>query len=303
MKVHERLRWIRGAALAVSALVMTSPMVSPVLAAGREVIDDAGDVVALSQPAQRVVTLAPHAAELVAAAGGLPALIGVSQGSDFPPAVSELPRLASYHGPNLEALLKARPDLIVAWGSGLSDEMHERLTALGMPVFVSEPATLDDVLSNIVRLGTLLGTRDIADKHVAMLAARIEQLESTRDSAPLPVFFQLGESPMTTLGGNHLVNELIRRCGGEPLLTDSPAVVPQINREALWLAEPHLILHPVAKGSARREWIAAWRAKAGPLSEVALAGLNPDLISRPGPRSVEAMAEVCAAIAKVQVSG
>lgn len=302
MKVHERLRWIRGAAQAVSVLVMTLLMASPAQAAGREVIDDAGDVVMLSQPAQRVVTLAPHAAELVAAAGGLPALIGVSQGSDHPPAVSELPRLASYHGPNLEALLSARPDLIVAWGSGLSDEMHERLTTLGMPVFVSEPATLDDVLSNIARLGTLLGTRDIADKHVTTLAARIEQLERSRDSAPLPVFFQLGESPMTTLGGNHLVNELIRRCGGEPLLTDSPAVVPQINREALWLARPRLILHPVAKGPAREEWIAAWRADEGPLSEVALAGLTPDLISRPGPRSVEAMAEVCAAIAKVQAS-
>ena len=80
MKVHERLRWIRGAAQAVLVLVMTLLMALPALAAGREVIDDAGDVVALSQPAQRVVTLAPHAAELVAAAGGLPALIGVSQG-------------------------------------------------------------------------------------------------------------------------------------------------------------------------------------------------------------------------------
>ncbi|NVN54940.1 ABC transporter substrate-binding protein [bacterium Scap17] len=305
MKTHKGLQCVQGLAGKVVALIMACAMAQPILAAPLVVRDDAGEVVTLSQPAQRVVTLAPHAAELVAAAGGLPVLIGVSQGSDFPPAVRELPRLASYHGPDLEALLSARPDLIVAWGSGLSDEMHERLATLGMSVFVSEPRTLGDVLTNIARLGALLGTQDIADKRVAALQTRIDQLESeahVQGIAPLPVFFQLGESPTTTLGGNHLVNELIRRCGGEPLLTDSPAVVPQITREALWLASPQLILHPVAQGQARRDWVAAWRADAGPLSRVALAGLNPDLISRPGPRSVEAMAEVCAAIAKVQAA-
>lgn len=282
----------------LSALLLTA-MPSLAWAASLSVVDDGGETVTLSRPAHRVVTLAPHAAELVAAAGGLAHLVAVSQGSDYPPQVKTLPRVASYQGPNLEAVLAARPALIVAWGSGLSAEMQARLAALGLTTFLSEPRTLAQVLSNIERLGVLMGTRSEAEAYAARLEKRIRHLEA-RDGmegdAPLPVFFQLGESPMTTLAGGHLVNELIRRCGGEPLLSDAPTVVPQIRREALWLAGPRLILHPVAAGVPRERWKAAWRARGGPLASVALVGLDPDPVSRPGPRSVEAMAQICHAI-------
>lgn len=307
MKEAETSQYLSAASakrLAWCICLWVSLGISPVLAASPvTAIDDSGKHVTLPQAAKRVVTLAPHAAELVVAAGGLASLVGVSQGSDYPPSIVQLPRVASYQGPDLEAVLTANPSLIVAWGSGLSEEMRGRLAALGLAVFISEPRTLEDVLSNITRLGQLMGTQAEADRQVAELKAHIDQLESHSLAAggePLPVFFMLGDSPMTTLAGGHLVNELIRRCGGEPLLADAPTLVPQIRRESLWLAKPRLILHPAAAGSARQRWKAEWRARGGPLASVALAGLDPDLISRPGPRSVEAMAEVCAAIAKVR---
>ncbi|WP_158772953.1 ABC transporter substrate-binding protein [Cobetia sp. L2A1] len=294
----------RRLVLGMACLLISLGAALPVLAASAvTAIDDSGKRITLPYAAQRVVTLAPHAVELVAAAGGLSSLVGVSQGSDYPLSIAQLPRVASYQGPDLEAVLAAKPSLIVAWGSGLSAEMRARLSALGLVVFISEPRTLADVLSNITRLGQLMGTQAEADKRVAALATRIDQLEGHSRAAggePLPVFFMLGDSPMTTLAGGHLVNELIRRCGGEPLLADAPTLVPQIRREALWLAQPHLILHPVVAGAPRQRWEEEWRARSGSLASVALAGLDPDLISRPGPRSIEAMAEVCAAIAKVR---
>jgi iron complex transport system substrate-binding protein len=48
------------------------------------VIDDSGRRVTLPAPAKRIVSLAPHATELLFVAGAGNKVIGVSSGSDYP---------------------------------------------------------------------------------------------------------------------------------------------------------------------------------------------------------------------------
>src|SRR5690606_7036341 len=106
-------------------------------AAAVSVIDDAGATITLEQPARRIVTLSPHAAELVHAAGGGEYLIGVSEFSDYPPAVKTLPSLGSSAALDIERILALKPDLIVAWSSGNSARQLARLKQMGFPVYQS----------------------------------------------------------------------------------------------------------------------------------------------------------------------
>src|SRR3954471_21797860 len=78
-------------------------------------IDAGGRRIALAAPAQRIVSLAPHATELLYAAGAGDKLVAVSEYSDFPEAAKRLPRVASSSGVDLERLLALRADLVVAW--------------------------------------------------------------------------------------------------------------------------------------------------------------------------------------------
>ncbi len=83
-----------------------------------QVVDDQGRLLQLIQPAQRIVSLSPHATELIFAAGAGDKLAGVSAFSDFPPQVKALPRIGDAAHLDRESLLRLRPDLVVAWPTG-----------------------------------------------------------------------------------------------------------------------------------------------------------------------------------------
>ena len=80
------------------------------------VVDDAGDEVALPRPAQRIVSLAPHATEMLFAAGAGSGVIVVRGAhSDWPPEARALPRVADAATLDLESIVALQPDLVVAW--------------------------------------------------------------------------------------------------------------------------------------------------------------------------------------------
>ena len=98
------------------------------------VVDDSGATLRLARPAQRIVTLAPHLAETVFAAGAGDKLVGTVEFSDFPEAVKTLPKVGGYSRLDLEAIAALKPDLIIGWSSGNAPAHIEKLRALGLPV-------------------------------------------------------------------------------------------------------------------------------------------------------------------------
>lgn len=143
-----RISWLWLAAFAAS-FVSANPIT---------VKDDAGAVVRLSQPAQRIISLAPHATELLFAAGAGQKVVAVSEWSDFPAAATKLPKVSSVNGIQFEKVLALRPDLVVLWGSGQGQRDAERLRQLGLSVFLSEPRSLQAIADSLLRLGQLAGS-------------------------------------------------------------------------------------------------------------------------------------------------
>lgn len=287
--MSERLKATRIWSLCVLLLILPVGIQASPLT----VVDDAGRAVSLSAPAKRVLALAPHAVEMLYTVGAGETLIGVIEGSDYPEAARALPRVGSYRGISLEAVLVRNPDLVVVWGSGTPQSLVERLAALNVPVYRSEPRQLLSVAKGLRDLGKLTGHGEEGEWAASSLMSRLEMLKQSLGDPPR-VFYQLGDNPLTTLSGGHIVTEVIRHCGGKPLFDDKPVLVPQIGNEALIEARPEVIL------SAQRndDWKRAWqRWELLPAVEnQRLYNLSPDLISRPGPRIVEAVKEVCEAI-------
>lgn len=280
-----------------SLCMLLLAMTTEIEAAALTVVDDAGSIVNLEAPAKRVVALAPHAVEMLYAVDAGDTLVGVIEGSDYPEAAKTLPRVGSYRGIALEAVVARNPDLVVVWGSGTPQALIERLVALDVPVYRSEPRKLSSVAKGLRDLGRLTGHEGRGEIAASNLTSRLAASQQMLSNPPR-VFYQLGSNPLTTLSGGHIVTEVIRHCGGKPLFADKPVLVPQIGNEALIEARPEVILSAKRQDDWKRAW-QRWKLLPAVKNE-RLYSLNPDLISRPGPRIVEAVEEVCEALSADQ---
>ena len=106
-----------------------------------DVVDDAGVMHHMTQPAQRIVTLMPHGSELLFEVGAGAQIVGTVQYSDYPPAALAIPQVGGYSGINIEAIMALAPDLIVYWPEGNNQREIERLRQLGFKLFASDPVT------------------------------------------------------------------------------------------------------------------------------------------------------------------
>lgn len=276
-------------ALVCGLLLTASP-----LRAAVAVTDDAGRRVLLAQPAKRIVSLSPHATELLFAAGAGARVVGAVSYSDFPAAAARLPRVGDAHALDLERIVALRPDLVVAWLTGNSRQQVDRLTASGIPVFFSDPHVAEDVATSLARLGELAGTVDAARAVAARFGNELQRLSRRyRGAQPVSVFYEIWHTPPMTLNGRHFVSDILARCGARNVFADVPALTPTVSLEAVIAAAPQVI----ATG-AGAEALAFWRgrleipaARNGHLCEVDATRMH-----RAGPRLVEAAAQLCGCI-------
>ncbi len=259
------------------------------------VTDDYGREVRLTAPAQRVVSLAPHLTELMYAAGAGARLVGALEYSDYPPEARKLPRVGSEAAIDLEALVALRPDLVIAWPNAGSSRAVERIAALGIPVFRSEPRALEDIARTMETLGRLAGSGAAA--FAAAQAFREHAARIERDYAHRPkvrVFYQVWDRPLITVNGDHVISKAMRLCGGENVLAALPALAPEIDRELVLRADPEAIVASGADG-ARPAWLDDWKAFPALVAvrQANLYAIRPELLQRHTPRLLEGAEELC----------
>jgi iron complex transport system substrate-binding protein len=263
------------------------------------VIDDRGKSVTLARPAQRIVALAPSLAEIAHAAGAGARLAGVSRHSDFPPAVRGLPQVGDSARVDFERIAALKPDLVLGWRSGNSPADVERLEQLGYSAYVSEPRRLTDIARHLRAIGTLAGTQAAAEKAAAEFERGIDALLFDHSfKRRVRVFYEVWRKPIMTVGGSHLISEVVTTCGGENVFASLEQLTPTIGAEALIAAKPQAIIGGAGPAEA---WLREWRAQAlGPLKAVPVFYVDPDLVQRPTPRILEGTRAVCSALEQVR---
>lgn len=290
-----------GAWRALLVLALTSTIAPPAHAV-IQVQDDTGEVVRVSEPVRRIVSLAPHITELLFAAGAGRYVVGAAEYSDFPEIAVRIPRIGGAGGVDLEGIVTLRPDLVVAWQSGNSPWSVTRLEELGVTVFRSEPRRIEDIAANIERLGTLAGTLDVAGRASAAFRRRYSELRSRYSQQKgVTVFYQIWHRPLMTVNGRHLISDVIRLCGGVNVFSSLPTLTPTINVEAVLHARPQAI---VAAGTDNSDVLDTWRQ--WPYVDAAKKGnlfLIPyNLIARQTPRVLDGAERLCAALERVRKS-
>ncbi len=260
-------------------------------AANITVTDDSGQRLQLDRPANRIISLAPHATELLFAAGAGDQVVAVSSFSDFPPQARQLPSVGSSMQLDVERIVALKPDLVIAWKSGNNARQVERLRKLGMVVFESEPRTLDDIASTLQRFGQLAGSKR---GHQSAAEAR-ERLRVLRAAyagrAPVRVFYQIWPAPLMTLNDGHIVSDALKLCGAVNVFGKLPQLAPTISREAVLTAAPDVIIASDERGEDWHRWKSLLQLRAVRLGN--LHRIDGAVMNRPGLRMLDATDDLC----------
>ncbi|MEE4175036.1 MAG: cobalamin-binding protein [Xanthomonadales bacterium] len=258
-----------------------------------ELTQHGGGTLRLEQPARRIVTLAPHLAELVFLAGAGERLVATVAYSDTPAEASELPRIGDAFRFDLERLVALEPDLVLAWDSGNPDAALAAMDRLGLPVWRTEIRDIPAMARLIEDLAsaTRLPTSPEADAVRARWAALGERYAGQR---PLRYFYQVAERPLYTINGEHLVSQALAACGGVNVFADLPTLAPQIGAEAVIAADPEILL--AGRFDPDSDPLAGWRdwPGLGAVQRDAFILLPADRINRATPRMLDALEAACA---------
>jgi iron complex transport system substrate-binding protein len=261
------------------------------------VVDDEGATVTVRAMPRRIVSLAPHATELLHALGAGGRIVAVSAASDWPREARTLPVVGDARALDLERIVALAPDLIVTWPYSAPAQLA-RLRAAGVPVFVLDAKSISDLSAQMIRLGRIVGEEARARALAAASEARIEALRARYDAAPrVDVFYQIWNAPLYTVGGRHLISQAIALCGGVNAFAAEALPAPQVSVEAVLAARPQVIVAGT-DGGRRPAWLDDWRRwKSLPaVARGQLHTVDADLLHRAGPRFVDGVEALCVAI-------
>jgi cobalamin transport system substrate-binding protein len=292
------------AVLACSTALVTTAFGAAATTGFPVTISAANGAVTLAARPTRIISLSPSATEMLFAIGAGAQVVAVDDDSDYP---KRAPRTAlSGLEPNVEAIAKYRPDLVVIDYN--PQGFAAKLEALHVPVIVDPAvANLAGSYAQIDELGVATGHRSSALAVVANMRHRIAALvaSSPHFSPPLSYYFELDQTYYSATSAT-FIGEVLRPLGMRNIADAAKGAAggyPQLSAEYILKADPSVILladticcHQSAATVARRPgWSAITAVRDG-----AVIGLNDDIASRWGPRVVDLLADVEAGLWKLK---
>ena len=248
--------------------------------------DGTGQTVTIPHEIRKVVTLTPHAAELAYSAGAGSKLVGVTQESDYPEPVKSLPKIGSYVQINLEAIIKLKPDLVIAWQDGGQASLIQALRQAGIPVFMSHPLAPQDIATEIHALGVLNGTPNIAKQNTAPFRLYLQTLAQSPKTPAVNSVFLVGYNPIYAISNNSFLGKMLQMCGANNVFGHIQQPAFTLNPEAL-LQQPLQVAFISGK-SELKQWQGFYSKAVKPPK---LYSINADL--RPSLRIKSSLQQMC----------
>jgi len=252
--------------------------------------DDLGNDVVIAARAERIVSLAPHLTELLFTLGVGQRIVGTVKYSDYPEQARQIPRLGDAFTLSVEAVLELQPDIVFAWHTGGANRSIDRLRELKIPVYINESANLLSIADGVVRMASLVSTRQAGLKLKQQFIQALASVQVQTQERPL-VFLQVSEQDLYTINDEHLIGQAINHCGGRNLFANLSPAVALISKEAVLAARPDVILVTQAATGPTSPWIERWNVYESLRGKVKV--LNAGLISRPSFRMLAGIRELC----------
>jgi iron complex transport system substrate-binding protein len=229
----------------------------------------AAELPAQNKP-QRIVSTAPSITETLFALGLGDRVVGVSRYCNFPPEVEKLPKVGGYIKPDVEAIARLAPDLVILQQS--ANDAAERLQALHIALAEVPHGTLEDVFAGIQIIAKAAGVPDRATVLIAQIKSSLDSIEASSKSLPSPRVLVIVDRRQGTLtdiiavGPNNYVNQILTIAGGNNVLAQAgQPQYPRISLETILRENPDVIIDlsgtqetEAARQASRTATLALW---------------------------------------------
>jgi iron complex transport system substrate-binding protein len=265
-----------------------------------EVKDEMDRVVRLPQPVRRIVSLAPSVTETLFALGLGDRLVGDTDFCDYPAEAKRKKHIGGTVNPNIEVVAALHPDLVVASREINRQDSVRSLERLGLAVYVTDPQTVEQVLTSAQRLGDLLDAGDAARSLTANLHRRLSEVQQRIAGLPAKnVLMVVWLDPLMSVGRNTFMDDALRRAGARSVI-DSPQSWPTIDLEQVVRLQPEYLIisndnpRQVARELAEFQERPGWRRLEAVRNRRFI--VISEALSHPSPRLVEGIEQLARAL-------
>ena len=287
--------------LAIGLVLSACGPSAPIAPATKTMIftDDLGARIELAGYPQKIVSLSPSMTEILFAIGAGDQLVGRDEFSTYPEEALAVTSVgALWDELPSEAILALEPDLVLA-AQIISEDQVVALRELGLNVYwQANPFTYDELWKNLRDIGRLTGQEAQTETLIAGLQTRVDavQVKTASISDRPSVFYELDATDPSnpwTAGTGTFIDYIITQAGGTNAASALQGDYAQISSEQLIAVDPDVILLADAPYGTTPESVAA-RPGWDVISAVqvnALYPIDPNMMSVPGPRLVDALEE------------
>ena len=169
---------------------------------------------------ERIVCLTEETTETLYLLGEERRIVGISGYTVRPPrARREKPRVCAFLSAKTEKILELKPDLVLGF-SDLQADIARDLAKAGLNIMLFNQRSVDEILSMILTLSSLVGAPEKGKRLVADLEANLASVRRAAGAFPKrpKVYFEEWDEPM--ISGIRWVSELVEIAGGEDVFSE-----------------------------------------------------------------------------------
>jgi iron complex transport system substrate-binding protein len=211
--------------------------------ASRTLTDEMGRKVVVPDHPRRVICLMPTVTDTVFALGAGDDVVAISDYTKYPAAALKKPSVGDLINPSIETILSLHPDLVIGTQPKGPMEVTDQLERAGIPIFLVSPHGIAGIFQSIESVGMALNRTAQADALVQRLQQRVDAVRARTKNLPAPrVFMPIWYDPITTIGKNAFITEVIEAAGGHSVTDDLSTEWPQISMEVVLERAPDALL-------------------------------------------------------------
>jgi iron complex transport system substrate-binding protein len=252
--------------------------------------DDLNKRVALPMVVKRVVSLAPSVTENVFAVGAGDRLVGVTSYCDYPEGARSIAKVGDTMTPNMETIVALKPDVVIVSTASQIEAFTKTLEENHIAVYVMDPKSLDGVFASLEKLGRMLGTEETVAALLPALKSRVEDVAARlRNEPSTKVLVQISKEPLFTIGRSAFLTSALTKAGGVSVTSDVESAFPKLSKETAATLNPEVII--LSDSEDNQEPNEAFKNSPA-VRNGRVYKINADIISRPGPRLVDALEQI-----------
>ena len=228
--------------LLLSLLLLTAILAGPCFAS-RTLTDEVGRKVVVPDHPHRVICLMPTVTDTAFALGAGDDVVAISDYTKYPTAALKKPSVGDLINPSIETILSLHPDLVIGTQPAGPMAVTEQLERAGIPIFLVSPHGIAGIFHSVETVGMALNRRPQAEALIRRLQQRVDAVRARTKDLPAPrIFMPIWYDPITTIGKNAFITEIIEAAGGRSVTDDLPMEWPQISMEVVLERAPDALL-------------------------------------------------------------